>query len=420
MTGILSSDASRASEFVDQDRLWRRHMDLARLGATENGGVNRQALTPEEARARRLLAEWAAELDLGVFVDDAGNLFFRRSGSKPGLAPVLTGSHIDSQPTGGKFDGAFGVLAGLEAVQALGEAGIETRRPIEVVVWMNEEGSRFAPGMMGSEAFAGRRDLEQILAVTDRDGVSVRDALPAMLAATPHAAHRPLGGPVSAFIEAHIEQGPELERRGKTIGVVTGIQGVRRLRVAVRGEEAHAGTTPRAARRDALWEASRMVSALHDELHVDDDIRFTVAMMQIEPDVPSVIASKVLFSIDLRHPSTAMLETLASRVDAICRRQLVACEVETWQIAAAPTIDFHPQVVEAVESASERLSLPHMRIFSGAGHDARQLHFVCPTGMIFVPCEKGISHNEAENAQPDDVAAGTRVLAEVLVALAQE
>ena len=414
----MPESAGIVSGFVDEARLWRRHMELAQFGATGKGGVNRQALSAEEIQARRRLASWAAELGLGVFVDAAGNLFLRRDGSDPGLPPVMTGSHIDSQPTGGKFDGAYGVLAGIEAVEAMNDAGVATRRSIEVAAWMNEEGSRFAPGMMGSEAFAGLRGMEEILTVRDRDGTPVRDALPAALAATPDAGELPLGRPVAAFVEAHIEQGPELERLGKTIGIVTGIQGVRRMRVRVTGEEAHAGTTPRAVRKDALWEAARMVSALHDRLHADEDVRFTVGMMLPEPNVPSVVASGAVFSIDIRHPDSALLERLASEVGGICRDRSVACDVEAWRIAEADSIEFEPLVVEAVEAAADRLGLPAMRMFSGAGHDARQLHFVCPTGMIFVPCEKGISHNEAENAAPEDLADGARVLAETLVGLA--
>ena len=411
---------SGASAAVDEARLWRRHMALAEIGATGKGGVNRQALSEEEARARTVLAEWAAELGYGIWVDGISNLFIRREGTDSALAPVLTGSHIDSQPTGGKFDGAYGVLAGLEAFQALDEAGIETRRPVEVVAWLNEEGSRFAPGMMGSEAFAGLRPLDEIVAVTDRGGTSVADELPRALAATPDAKRREIGFPVAAFVEAHIEQGPALERARKPIGVVTGIQGVRRMRVRVTGEESHAGTTPRSARRDALWEAARMVDALQRKIHVDDEHRFTVGMMEIRPNVPSVVAAEVLFSIDIRHPDSDTLARLEAEVDGICRNALVACDVETWTIAQAPSIWFDGRVVDTVEATADALGLGNMRLFSGAGHDARQLSFVCPTGMIFVPCEKGISHNEAENATPSDLADGTRVLAETLVRLANE
>ncbi|MDE0334293.1 MAG: M20 family metallo-hydrolase [Defluviicoccus sp.] len=409
---------SGAAAAVDEARLWQRHMTLAEIGATAKGGVDRQALSEEEARARALLAEWAGELGYRVSVDGISNLFIRREGADPALAPVLTGSHIDSQPTGGKFDGAFGVLAGLEALQALDEAGIETARPVEVVAWLNEEGSRFAPGMMGSEAFARLRPLDEILAVADRGGTSVADELPRALAATPHAERRDIGFPVAAFVEAHIEQGPALERAGKPIGVVTGIQGVRRMRVRVTGEESHAGTTPKSARRDALWEAARMIDALQRNMHRDEEHRFTVGMMEIRPNVPSVVASEVLFSIDIRHPDSDTLARLEAGVPAICRGASLDCEFETWTIAEASSIWFDDGVVDTIEAAANDLGLGNMRLFSGAGHDARQLSRVCPTGMIFVPCEKGISHNEAENATPSDLADGARVLAETLVRLA--
>ncbi len=411
---------SGAAAAVDGARLWQRHMALAEIGATGKGGVNRQALSAEEARGRSLVASWAADLGYRVLVDDISNLFIRREGADPALAPVLTGSHIDTQPTGGKFDGAYGVLAGIEALQALDEAGIETARPIEVAVWLNEEGSRFAPGMMGSEAFAGLRGLDEIGAVADRAGRRVADELPRALAATPDAERRAVGFAAAAFVEAHIEQGPALERAGLPIGVVTGIQGVRRMRVRVTGEEAHAGTAPRAARRDALWEAARMIAALHDRLHIDDDLRFTVGMMEIRPNAPSVVAAETLFSIDLRHPDSDTLASLEATVDGICREARIACGVETSTIAGAPSIRFDEAVVETIETAAADLGLGSMRLFSGAGHDARQLSFVCPTGMIFVPCEKGISHNEAENAAPSDLADGARVLTETLARLAGE
>ncbi|MCY4550252.1 MAG: Zn-dependent hydrolase [Defluviicoccus sp.] len=408
----------KAAAAIDGERLWRRHMALAEIGATGKGGVNRQALGADEARARALLAEWAGERGYRVSVDGISNLFVRREGTDPALAPVLTGSHIDSQPTGGRFDGAYGVLAALEALQALDEAGIETARPIEAVAWLNEEGSRFAPGMMGSEAFCNLRPLDDILAVTDRAGVSVADELPRALAATPGAERREIGFPVAAFVEAHIEQGPALERAGLPIGVVTGIQGVRRMRVRVTGEEAHAGTTPPSARRDALWEAARMIDALQRNIHRTEEHRFTVGMMEIRPNVPSVVASEVLFSIDIRHPDSDTLARLEAGVAAICRGASLACDFESWTIAASPSIRFDDRVVDTVEAAAADLGLGHMRIFSGAGHDARQLSHVCPTGMIFVPCEGGISHNEAENATPADLADGARVLAETLVRLA--
>ena len=252
----------RPADLVDAERLWRRLMRLAEFGATAAGGVNRQALSDEEIAARCELCSWARDAGLETFNDPIGNLFLRLEGQDAEAPPVLSGSHIDSQPTGGKFDGTFGVLAALEVLIAFASAGLKPRRAIEAVAWTNEEGSRFAPGMMGSEAFTGRRTLDEILAVRDFDGTSVADAVARVLDAEPHVTRRPLGFPVHGYIEPHIEQGPVLEREGRTIGVVTGIQGSRRFRVRVTGEAAHAGTTPRTERKDAVLAAAAMINAL--------------------------------------------------------------------------------------------------------------------------------------------------------------
>lgn len=414
------SDIQRVSDFVNEERLWARQMYLATFGETPKGGVNRQALSAEEIEARKALMQWADQLELTAYVDDIGNLFFRRDGLDPALAPVVTGSHIDSQPTGGKFDGSYGVVAAFEAVHAIIDAGVELQRPVEIAVWLNEEGSRFAPGMMGSEAYAGVRSLEDMLPVTDRDGISVQDALPAALAATPDATHRAFGSPVFAFLEAHIEQGPILEAEEKVIGVVTGIQGVRRMRVRVTGEEAHAGTTPTAERKDAMQSTSKIVTELYARINEDAETKFTIGMMNITPNVPSVIASEVVFSIDIRHPTSEYLEQLAVRVEAICGEQGGPCSVEVWRIAESDSVYFDEMMMDAVEEACVTLKTPYRRMFSAAGHDARQLSYICPTAMIFVPCEKGISHNEAENATPGDLFDGARVLADVLTKLGNQ
>jgi N-carbamoyl-L-amino-acid hydrolase len=273
--------------------------------------------------------------------------------------------------------------------------------------------------MMGSEAFAGIRSLKDILTVKDADGITVGEALSAILAATPAALKRPIGFPISAFIEAHIEQGPILEANNCVIGVVTGIQGTRRFRVNVRGEEAHAGTTPRARRKDAMAAAAHMLVAIQRTVEpYQEDVRFTVGMWKATPNVPGVIASNVLFSIDLRHPDTPTLKILGDKIEEICQMNAQGCSVTVAEIAKAPSLHFPANIVSRVRDAATRRSLPHMDIFSGAGHDARQLHYICPTGMIFVPCEHGISHNEAENAKPSDLAAGANVLFDVLLDLA--
>ncbi len=415
------TDAAKAAAAVDEDRLWRRHMEMARLGATPAGGVRRLALDANDNEARRRLVDWARGFGFACALDPIGNLFIRREGSLREAPPVMTGSHTDTQPSGGKFDGIYGVLAACEALEALERAQIATRRPIEAVVWTCEEGgARFPMGTMGSSAFAGVRPLADILKVTDDAGISVEEALRGTRAALKGVPERPLGCQVAAFIEAHIEQGPELEARGLTIGVVTAIQGARRFLVEIAGEDAHAGTTTRARRKDALSAAVRMVSALERVFHDDptDTVRFTVGRFRISPDAPAVVPGHALFTIDFRHPDEAVLTKLGDQVEALCRAQAGPCAVTVTETSRSRPVPFTSHVPDVIESAAARLDYARMRILSGAGHDAMHLAKLCPTDMIFVPCEKGISHNETENATAADLAAGTRVLAASLVELA--
>ena len=409
------------SRHVDVARLWRRHMEMAAIGALSRGGVNRPALSPFDADARRRLVGWGRALGLEPFQDTMGNLFLRRAGDEPGAAPVMTGSHLDTQPTGGKFDGTYGVLAGLEALEAMNEAGRRTRRPIVLVAWTNEEGARFQPGCAGSAAFAGHAPMDRLLAAVDRAGVSVDTALADVLASQPDLPVLPPGFPVHAYVEAHIEQGPRLENEGRTVGVVTGIQGARWFAVEVGGVEAHAGTTPMAVRRDALWGAVNMVRALRELMHDPTDVvRFNVGRFEVGPGSPNTVPGRVFFTIDFRHPDAATLVRLGDAVAAVCRREAESCgvTVAVTETSNTPPVDFDAGVVSRIAAAADRLGLPRLDMPSGAGHDARHLAALCPTGMIFVPCEKGISHNEAENATPDHLAAGTKVLADVLADLA--
>jgi len=411
---------SEAAARVDEARLWQRHMDMAQHGARPDGGVDRQALSPEDAAAQRTLVEWGQAIGLAASADAAGNLFLRYEGTEPALPPVLTGSHLDSQPTGGRFDGVYGVLAGLEAVQAIAEAGIRPHRPIEVVAWMNEEGSRFAPGMMGSEAFVGWRTVDEIRAVRDAAGVAAGDALDACRRAGPEVPMRPLGGPVAAYVEAHIEQGPLLEAAAKTIGVVTGIQGKLTFRVTVSGAEAHAGTAPRRDRRDALLAAARMAGALEAATADPADVvRFTIGAFTVKPNAPSVVPSEVRFSIDLRHPDPDTLTRLGAAIAPVCAAEAGPCTVTVEPLVTAMSLSFPEAMQARIAGAAGRLGLPAMHLFSAAGHDARQLHAVCPSGMIFVPCRQGISHHVAEWAESGHLAAGARVLAETLLDLAR-
>jgi N-carbamoyl-L-amino-acid hydrolase len=310
------------------------------------------------------------------------------------------------------------VLAGFEVLEALEDAGVRTKRPIEVVAWTNEEGSRFPVGAMGSAVFAGRLPLQQALAVVDPAGTTVETALAQTLAAA-SAPQRPLGGQVAAYVEAHIEQGPRLEAEKKTIGVVTGIQGSRRYAVEVIGEEAHAGTTPLRARKDALSAGVAIVSAL-EELMQDpsDTIRFTVGRFEVHPGSPNTVPGRVYFTIDFRHPETAVLNERGSRIAEVTAAHARGCAVTVTSLTDVPPTIFAPSVIDLVRDAAAALGLPHMDMPSGAGHDAMHIATLCPAGMIFVPCARGISHNEAESATPADLAAGARVLAEVLTELA--
>jgi N-carbamoyl-L-amino-acid hydrolase len=414
------TDLSPAARAIREDRLWQRHMDIARTGGLPSGGVNRQALSADDAAARKLLMGWARARGFAIAGDQIGNLFVRRAGTDPDARPVLTGSHMDSQPTGGKFDGMYGVLAGLEALEALEDAGIHTRRPIEVVAWTNEEGSRFQPGAMGSAVFAGHYELSRALASRDWKGVLLADALAETLAAAP----APLRGEkpgfaVDGYVEVHIEQGPRLEAQGKTIGVVTGIQGSRRYIVEVNGEEAHAGTTPRAARKDAFVAAVAIAQAMQTTAADKDDVlRFTIGRFDVQPGSPNTVPGRVTYTIDMRHPDMAVLEATEARLKEIVRQRAAPCQASIERVTSvAPTV-FDTGVIDLVRAKASALGLANMDMPSGAGHDAMHIADLCPAGMIFVPCERGVSHNVTESATPSDLAAGGRVLVEVLVALA--
>ncbi len=415
----LADAARRAALAVDQARLWRRHMAMAEIGAIEGRGVNRQALSADDIRARALLLEWAAARGYEPAVDDVANLFIRRPGRDPDAPPIVCGSHMDSQPAGGRFDGIFGVLAGLEALEALDDAGIATARPVDVVAWTNEEGGRFAPGAMGSAVFAGQMRLEDCLDLTDAAGIRLGTALAETLAATPEVPRRPFGFPVAAYLEPHIEQGPQLEASGLQVGVVTGIQGARWYVVEVEGEPAHAGTAPLAGRKDAVRAAIRMIAGLEELMHDPDDrLRFTVGRIEVQPNSPNTVPAKVAFSIDFRHPEAAVIEARSGQIERVCRSGAGPCEVRVKETFSRPPCVFPARIVDTVELAARELGIGHMRLPSGAFHDANFIADLAPTGMIFVPCERGISHSPAENAKPEDLAAGARVLAASVVELA--
>ena len=406
-------------EAVREDRLWQRHMEIATIGATGRGGVNRQALTPEDGEARRRVLDWASQRGFIASVDDIGNLFIRRDGTDPTADPVVAGSHLDTQPTGGNFDGVFGVLAALEVLDAASDAGVATTHPMELVVWTNEEGARFQPTTMGSAVFTGVLPLETALATRDSDGVTVEQALADTLKTAPVTDRRDFHSPMAAYLEAHIEQGPVLEATKNTIGLVTGIQGLRWFQIEVSGEEAHAGTTPRRNRKDAVVAAVDMVKALQDLMFDEaDTVRFTVGRFEVAPNSPNTVPGHVLFTIDCRHPDQGVLTRLGDQVGGVCRNAAKGCGVSVVETMNAPPIEFDPAVFDLIRSAAQRQALPHMEMVSGATHDAKFMAGHCPSGMIFVPCERGISHNEAEMVSAADLAAGARVLAEVVIRLA--
>jgi N-carbamoyl-L-amino-acid hydrolase len=395
---------------IDGARLWDSLMELARIGATPKGGVCRLALTELDRQGRDLVLAWAREAGLTITIDKMGNAFMRRPGRNNALPPVVTGSHIDTQPTGGKFDGNYGVLAGLEVVRTLDEHGIRTEAPIEVAFWTNEEGSRFVPVMMGSGVFAKAFTLEHAYAARDAEGKTVKDELARIgyLGTEEPGAH-----PIGCYFETHIEQGPVLEDHGKTIGVVTGVLGIRWYDCVVTGMEAHAGPTPMALRRDALQVATvLMQEVVAIARRHGSEGRGTVGMVQVYPNSRNVIPGRVTFSIDLRNTSDALADAMDAdiRASAAALAGRTGLGIEITPVSSYPAQPFHAECIAAVQAAAERLGYPNMPVVSGAGHDAVYMARLAPTGMIFIPCKGGISHNEIEDASPEHVTAGGNVL----------
>jgi N-carbamoyl-L-amino-acid hydrolase len=416
---VSAPELQNSAPLINRERLWQSLMDLAQLGATAKGGVCRLALTDLDRQARDLFVRWCEEAGCTVSIDGIGNIFARRAGRNPERAPVMTGSHIDTQPTGGKFDGCYGVMAGLEVIRTLNDLGVQTEAPIEVVVWTNEEGSRFPPCMMGSGVFAGKFDLEDTLCKQDEQGLSVGSELQRIGYAGSRAV---LGHPVGAYFEAHIEQGPVLEDRETTIGVVMGCLGQKWFDLTLTGVEAHAGPTPMHLRKDALVGAAQVVSAVNRIAHAQQPHACgTVGCLTLHPGSRNVIPGQVHMTIDLRHLHAdklqAMVDEVRQVIDATCQQHGLGFELTPT--ADFPPLDFDPACVAAVRQGAEQLGLSHMDIVSGAGHDAIFVAELGPAGMIFVPCEGGISHNEIENAAPQDLADGCAVLLRAMVNAAQ-
>ncbi|MEL7939221.1 Zn-dependent hydrolase [Pseudomonas delhiensis] len=402
---------------IDAERLWASLMDMARVGATARGGSRRLALSEEDRHGRELFEGWCRDAGLGLRRDAVGNLFARRAGEDDGLDPVVMGSHLDTQPEGGRFDGVYGVLAGLEVLRSLNDQGIRTRRPLEVAVWTNEEGARFTPAMLGSAAFTGAMALDAALNARDAEGVSVGEALRAL----GWQGDLPLGRRLDAYFEAHIEQGPILEDNAIDVGVVTGGQAIRWLDVRVGGQAAHAGTTPMPLRHDALFGAAEMIQALEALAQ-----RFaphglvTVGQLAIAKSSRNTIAGQVDFTIDLRHHQDevigAMEQEARALLEAIAARRGLTLEAGLhWLSPATP---FDADCVGHVREAVRALGYSHQDIVSGAGHDAIHLARNCPTAMVFIPCVGGLSHNEAEDVIPAHAAQGADVLLNAVLARA--
>ena len=406
---------------VDAQRLWQRLMALAEIGATPRGGVCRLALTELDCQGRERFVGWARELGCTLRRDAIGNLFARRAGLDDTLPAVATGSHLDTQPTGGRFDGNYGVLAGLEVLHTLHDAGIRTRAPLEVCVWTNEEGSRFVPVMMGSGVYAGAFPLAHALQARDGAGISVQEALQATAQGGPAPASVADGAPrFGAYFEAHIEQGPVLEDEGITIGVVSGALGQRWYDVTVQGMEAHAGPTPMALRRDALLPATRLMQRVHEIAMAEQpDGRGTVGHVDVFPNSRNVIPGRVRFSVDFRHLDAAGLARMDAALHAaVAQAATPGVSIEVQQVVEFPPQPFDPALRALIEQGAQRLGLSHRALPSGAGHDAVYVARTAPAAMIFVPCKDGISHNETEDARPEHLAAGADVLLHAMLARA--
>ncbi|NOU34347.1 MAG: Zn-dependent hydrolase [Polyangiaceae bacterium] len=408
MNDVVKRDGTEIA--VDGARLWASLMELAQIGATPKGGVCRLALTDLDKQGRDLVVSWGKAAGLTITTDKIGNVFMRRKGRNEALPPIACGSHIDTQPTGGKFDGNYGVLSGLEVVRTLNDRGIETEAPLEVIFWTNEEGSRFVPVMMGSGVFAGAFSLESVYAAKDVAGKTVKEELERIgYVGTEEPGKHPMG----AYFEAHIEQGPVLEDADKTIGVVTGVLGLRWYDCVVKGMEAHAGPTPMALRKDALQVATRIMQETVAIAHRYPPYgRGTVGFVQVHPNSRNVIPGTVKFSIDLRNVDNERLDTMDKEIRAFIEKtsKESGLEISIEQVSYFPPCPFEKGCIEAVAKGAKTFGYSTMEAVSGAGHDAVYMARLAPAGMIFVPCKDGISHNEIEDAKPEHLEAGCNVL----------
>ncbi len=402
---------------VDADRLWGDIMTLAQIGGLPAGGCDRLALTEADGAARSLLRHWFAQAGLSVSVDPIGNVFGRREGTQAGLPPVFVGSHLDTQSPGGRFDGVLGVVAGLACIRALDEAGVRTRHPIEVVNWTNEEGARFAPGLMGSAVFTGQLPLATAHAARDPSGVSVAQAL----AQIRQLGDAPLQRPVDSYFELHIEQGDRLQEAGRIIGVVEGSEFNCFADVTCLGENAHAQATPMGQRRNPLAAAAELITAIESIGHRSAPVgSMGVASLRLWPNNRINIPHRVVFTYSGTHPDRAVMAAMRREIGeaaaAIAQRTGIVIELEPSPDREA--VDFDAGLARLVEEIAAEQGLSTMRLRSRAGHDAIRMAPYCPTQMIFVPCKDGISHSEFEDCRREDAVAGTNVLLQALFARA--
>ncbi|HEY4919201.1 MAG TPA: M20 family metallo-hydrolase [Xanthobacteraceae bacterium] len=399
---------------IDGARLWGELMETAAIGATQKGGICRLTLTDLDRQVRDWFKARAEKLGCTVTVDSMGAMFARRPG-RADIPPIAMGSHLDTQPTGGKFDGVLGVLAALEALRTLVEAGYDTFAPIEVINWTNEEGARFAPAMVSSGVFAGAFDADWASARHDAAGVTFAQALDAIGYRGPQRCGE---HPLSAFFELHIEQGPILEAEDTSIGVVTGIQGIRWFEATIRGQDAHTGATPMNLRKNALLGAARLVERVNAiALAHPPQAVGTVGRLDVKPNSPNVVPGEVFFMIDLRHPDAATLDTMerAAAIATYEESAKLGLEFEIKKILDQPPVRFDPDCIACVREGARAAGFAAREIVSGAGHDAGYVSRVAPAAMIFVPCRGGISHNEAEYSAPEHCSAGAQVLLQAVL-----
>lgn len=403
---------------INGERLWASLMEMAEIGATARGGVRRLALTEVDRAARERFRALCDAAGLTVRVDAAGNMFARRPGRDPARPPVLVGSHLDSQPSGGKFDGALGVLAGLEVMRSLNDLGLTTEAPVELVNWTDEEGSRFGKCLIGSGLWAGVYDPAATEALADEAGETFGAALDRVGQRGEHPAQ---AFPADAYFELHIEQGPILEREGAAVGVVTGAQAQVWYELVATGQDAHAGTTPPSARRDALLCAARVIELVDRTMRARGESgRGTVGQLHVSPNSPNVIPGEVRFTAEFRHPAEAEINRIAAQFPREAGFIARDCDVklEVREVMRLPAQAFDPACVGLVREAAARLGLPAREIVSGAGHDAVYVARRVPSAMIFTPCRDGLSHNEAEHVEPEQAEAGCQVLFEAVLARA--